>query len=251
MNVKNMTKCRTHTGTQSASRAGGSAPPPPWLDWQLRDLGSGVVVILGLLIGLSSLRANKKLRVVFLLALVAYLGVMNADMLSSAQLIGWAQYGVPWRSAGGLFLLTCAAFLVPLTTSRNLYCSHLCPHGALQQLIRGRFGWQLVISKHLARGLRFVPFVLLAICIVVAMTNAAFSLVDLEPFDAWVFSVAGWPTLAIAGFGLTASIFIPMAYCRYGCPVGALLRFLSHNGQWSRRDTAATVLVLAAAALSL
>ncbi len=233
----------------AAKRA--SAPPAPWLDWQLRDLGTAIVVVLGLLIGLSSLRANKKLRVAFLLVLVAYLGVMNADMLSSAQLVGWAQYGIPWRSAGGLFLLTVAALLVPIATNRNLYCSHLCPHGALQQLVKGRFGRQLVISKHLARALRVIPLGLLAVCTFVAVTDATFSLVDLEPFDAWVYAVAGWPALAIAGVGIVASLFIPMAYCRYGCPVGALLRFLAHSGQWSRRDTAASALVLVAVLLGL
>ena len=108
-----------------------------------------------------------------------------------------------------------------------------------------------MLSKRLARTLRLVPFGLLAVCLVVAMTDVAFSLVDLEPFDAWVYSVAGWPTLVIAGGGLTASFFVPMAYCRYGCPTGAILRFLAHNDQWSRRDTAATTLVLVAAALSL
>jgi len=91
----------------------------------------------------------------------------------------------------------------------------------------------------------------LAVCTFVAVTDAAFSLVDLEPFDAWVYAVAGWPTLAIAGVGIVASLFVPMAYCRYGCPVGALLRFLAHSGQWSRRDTAASALVLVAVLLSL
>lgn len=233
----------------AAKRA--SVPPAPWLEWQLRDVGTAIVVLLGIVIGLSSLRAKKKLRVAFLLVLVAYLGVMNSDMLSCAQFVGWAQHGIPWRTAGGLFLLTMAAFLIPLATKRNLYCSHLCPHGALQQLVRGRFGRQVAVPKRLARTLRLVPFALLAVALIVAMTGAAFSLVDLEPFDAWVFSVAGWPTLAIAVVGLLASFFVPMAYCRYGCPTGALLRFLAHSDRWSRRDTAAATLVLMAAALSL
>jgi uncharacterized protein with FMN-binding domain len=233
----------------AAKRA--SVPPAPWLEWQLRDVGTAIVVLLGIVIGLSSLRAKKRLRVAFLLVLVAYLGVMNSDMLSCAQFVGWAQHGIPWRTAGGLFLLTMAAFLIPLATKRNLYCSHLCPHGALQQLVRGRIGWQVAVPKRLARTLRLVPFALLAVALIVATTGAAFSLVDLEPFDAWVFSVAGWPTLAVAVVGLLASFFVPMAYCRYGCPTGALLRFLAHSDRWSRRDTAAATLVLMAAALSL
>ena len=229
----------------AAQRA--NAPPEPLLDWRLSDFGTAIIVLLGAVIGLSSLRANSKLRMAFLCVLIVYLGIMNGDMLSQAQLVGWAQHGVPWRTAGGLLMLTLAAFLIPLTTRRNLYCSHLCPHGALQQLVKKRLPWQTVIPGRLARALRLLPFALLAVCVVVPITGASFSLVDLEPFDAWVYSVAGWPTLAIAVVGLAASLFVPMAYCRYGCPTGALLRFMASSGRWSMRDTAATSLVMLAA----
>ena len=56
------------------------------------------------------------------------------------------------RCLEGLWLL--AAFLIPLTTKRNLYCSHLCPHGALQQLVKKRLPWQAEVPKRLARALR-------------------------------------------------------------------------------------------------
>ena len=75
------------------------------------------------------------------------------------------------------------------------------------------------------------------------MTSTTFSLVDVEPFDAWVFQVAGWATISIAVVGLVASLFIPMAYCRYGCPTGALLNFLRLNAnsdRWTRGDWIAT-----------
>ena len=58
------------------------------------------------------------------------------------------------------------------------------------------------------------------------MLSLPVSLVDIEPFDAWVFRVAGWATITVAIVGLVASLFVPMAYCRYGCPTGALLKFL-------------------------
>jgi polyferredoxin len=75
-------------------------------------------------------------------------------------------------------------------------------------------------------------------------------LVDIEPFDAYLFPVAGWATITIALVGLAASLFVPMAYCRYGCPTGALLQFLRFNAasdRWSSRDwVAATYTGLAA-----
>ena len=224
------------------------------LHWQARDLGTALVVLLGVVIGMSSLRSNERLRPVFLCVLVGYLGLVNGDMLSQALLVGWAQHGVPLQTAGGLVLLTAAALLIPITTKRNVYCSHVCPHGALQQLVKRRLPWQAEVPKRLARALRPLPLLLLAVCVVVPMTGSAFSLVDLEPFDAWVFSVAGWPTLTVAAVGLTASLFVPMAYCKYGCPTGALLEFLrrsSKSDRWSPRDWAALSLFALAAALSV
>jgi len=236
----------------AAQRA--SAAPKPWIEWQPRDWGTALVVLLGVVIGMSSLRSNEKLRLAFLCVLVGYLGLMNGDMLSQALLVGWAQHGVPWQSAGGLVLLCAAAFLIPLTSKRNLYCSHLCPHGALQQLVKKRLPWQTEVPKRLARALRLLPFALLSLCVAVPMTGAAFSLVDIEPFDAWVYSVAGWPTLAVAAVGLIASLFVPMAYCKYGCPTGALLEFLrfhAKSDEWSKRDWSALALLGFAACLML
>jgi hypothetical protein len=64
-----------------------------------------------------------------------------------------------------------------------------------------------------------------------------------------VFRVAGWATISIAVVGLAASLFIPLAYCRFGCPTGALLGFVrlnAHSDRWSHRDSLAAVLLLVA-----
>ncbi|HRE80685.1 MAG TPA: hypothetical protein PLN52_06535, partial [Opitutaceae bacterium] len=45
------------------------------------------------------------------------------------------------------------------------------------------------------------------------------------------------------------SFFIPQAYCRFGCPTGALLNFVRRRGPtdtFSFRDTGALVLLLTA-----
>jgi uncharacterized protein with FMN-binding domain len=214
-------------------------PTRPTLNWTLRDFGTAGVIFVGLTIAFTSLRGKKQLRWCFQLVLIGYLGLINGDMLSQALIVGWAQNGVPWAGAGGLVLLTAAAFLVPITTRRNAYCTHLCPHGAAQHLLKNRLPWQLRLPPWLLRAFKMIPALLLVWCAIVAMAMLPFSLVDIEPFDAWVFRVAGWATTAIAVFGLVASLFVPMAYCRYGCPTGAMLDFLrfnSHSDRWSGRD---------------
>ena len=65
------------------------------------------------------------------------------------------------------------------------------------------------------------------------------ALVDLEPFDAYLPAIAGGAALAIFGLGLAASAVVPMAYCRHGCPTGALLehlRLTGRSGRFTWRD---------------
>ena len=149
-------------------------------------------------------------------------------------------------------MVTWSALLVPNSTRRNAYRTHLCPHGAAQHLLKDRLRWRLRLPRWMVRGLKVIPALLLIWCLIVAMTSLSFSLVDIEPFDAWVFRVAGWATITIAVVGLVASLFVPMAYCRYGCPTGAMLNFLRYNARsdrWSRRDWFALALVVLAAGI--
>ncbi len=219
-----------------------------------RDAGTIGVTIAALVIGLSSLRGRKRIRIAFQIVLIGYLGLINGDMVSQALLVGWARNGVPVTTSIGLVALTVAAFIVPVFAGRNIYCSHLCPHGAVQQILRNRLPWKVKLTKRVRRGLRLIPALLLVWVVVVGVGGFAFSLVDIEPFNAWVFRIAGWATIAIAVIGLVASLFVPMAYCRFGCPTGALLEFTRTNRGSSGitpRDWLALLCVLLGAALCL
>ena len=84
------------------------------------------------------------------------------------------------------------------------------------------------------------------------ITGASWNLASLEGFDAWLWRSAGSATIVIAIVGLVASIFSPLAYCKYGCPTGALFKFLrktSGNKTLGWRDGLAGLLCLAAAFL--
>ena len=222
--------------------------PPHSLGLALADVGTLAVILAGLLIGLTNLRGIGPVRVGFQLLVFAYLGLVNGALLSQAQLVGWAQAGVP-AGAWSLILLTAAALIMPIATRRNLYCSHLCPHGALQQLALRFARPQRSIPRPWRTALALVPAGLLVFCLLVALLHWPFNLANIEPFDAYVFRIAGWGTLTVAAVGGIAALFVPMAYCRYGCPTGALLNYLRFNtrsGRLTRRDMfAAACLALA------
>jgi len=203
-------------------------------------------------LGFSRLRSNKRLRMAYQAALIAYLGFVNGDMVSQTLLVGWAQNGVAWRFASGLVLLTAAALVLPIVTKRNIYCQQLCPFGAAQDLLKHRVPWRLKLPRRVRVLLELIPALLLAWVVVVAAMNLSFNLAGIEPFDAFVWKVAGRSAIAIAVVGLVASLFLPMAYCRYGCPTGALLDFLRFNHRSDRftpRDGLAVALAVMAAAL--
>lgn len=199
-----------------------------------RDWGTMVVTGLGVGLGLSRWRANRWLRWPWLLVLVGYLGFINGDLISQALLAGWSRNGVPWRKMLGPVVLTAAALLVPLLAGRNVYCSHLCPHGALQQLLMHRLPWRIRLGRMPHRLLAMVPAALLLWVVVVAATDLEFSLVDIEPFDAYVPAIAGAATLTLFAVSLLASAVVPMAYCQYGCPTGALLGWLRRHSRSDR-----------------
>ena len=184
----------------------------------------------GLLLAFTNLRGAGGLRIPFQLAAVVYLGFLHGDMVSQALLAGWAQSGVPWRLAPGLLLLVAVAFLVPLLTRKQVYCHHLCPHGAAQQLLRHVAPRPVHPPRWLARGLATVPAWLLLWVVLVALLGLPFNLAAIEPFDAYLVRIAGWATLTIAVVGLAVSLLVPMAYCRFGCPTGAVLNYLRRNG---------------------
>ncbi len=228
--------------------------PRPVIDLAPRDLGTGAVVIVGLLIAFTRLRGMRWPRVAFQVVIVIYLGFLNADMLSQALLIGWTQNGIAWQAAPGLVLLTAAALIAPVFTGRQVYCTHLCPYGAAQDWLARRLPWRLSVKGRLDAALASLPVILLGVVVVVAMTHPPFSLVGIEPFDAFVFRIAGWASLTIALVGLAASLFVPRAYCRYGCPTGAMLKYLRFGAaseRFGRRDLVAAAFALLAIALTL
>lgn len=212
-----------------------------------RDAGLFGVIVAGLAIAFTRLRGRRWAQIAWQLLLVVYVGAINKDMLSLSLLGGWAANGAALKAAPGLALLAAAALLVPWTTRRNVYCHQICPHGAAQQLL-GTVSkrWRLRVPARLQRGLEKMPVALLAVATLCLLTGWALNLAAIEAFDAWNWKTAGAATLTIAGVGLVASLFVPMAYCRFGCPTGVLFSFVRSTGgadRWGRRDSAALVLL--------
>jgi polyferredoxin len=198
---------------------------------------------------------RRRWKIPYQIALVVYVGFVAGDLLALKLFAGWARAGIPWTTAPGLALLAAAALVIPWATRNPIYCHQICPHGAAQELI-GRLRparWQVTLPAGMVRSLEYFPPGLLLVALFAALLALPLDLASLEPFAAYVVRSAGVATIVVAVVGLAASFFVPQAYCRFGCPTGALLNFVRARGptdRFSRRDVAALGLVVFAVVLN-
>jgi hypothetical protein len=254
MSIANGIRRRFQTSSQAAESAAAAARRPP--QFSAADLGIFLTIAIAMLFCFTRLRGKVWARHVFQIGLIGYLGFFNGQLLAQSLLAGWAASTVPWRAAPGLALLAAAALIVPWGTRRQLYCSHICPHGAAQELI-GRIShrWRKrpwALPRAIDRGLRWLPPLLVALVVFVTMLNVPLNLAGIEPFDAYLIRAAGAATIAVAVAGSIAAAMVPMAYCKYGCPTGLLLSFVRSHGKaddFGRRDLSAAAMVLFAFAI--
>jgi len=207
-----------------------------------------------LLMTFTGLHGRPWVRTTWQLLLVAGLGLWLGQMVSLSLFVGWARHGLPWGSAAGLVALGAIALLVPWASRRQAYCHQICPHGAAQELL-GRFRrLHVQVPADVHRWLRLAPGALLAGAFLVALLAPRWALGRMEPFDAWTLTGVATASVVLAVVGLAAAVFVPQAFCKYGCPTGALLNFTrtqSARETWGRRDTAALVLLLVGALIAL
>ena len=195
--------------------------------------GAVLIIIMGLIIGYTRFRGHWVGRIVLPFLVLTYLGFGAGALLSQVQLWGWAMYGIP-QGATVLLLLSLLAVGSPATTGRNIYCNQLCAHGAAQQLLKitipnQRFRFLTRTQKTLGPLIQRVwwfPWTLFVVGALISIFDLKISLVDVEPFDAYLPTIAGTSAIVIFIVSLAVSSLSPMAYCRYGCPTGAMLRYV-------------------------
>jgi hypothetical protein len=109
------------------------------------------------------------------------------------------------------------------------------------------------IPARAGRILRITAPLLIALGTGWVILHAPFEIAHIEPFDAYMVRTAGLATITIAVLGLIASAFVPMGFCRYACPTGAILNFVRNRGtsdRFSIRDASALGMMALAALLS-
>jgi transcriptional regulator of nitric oxide reductase len=219
----------------------------PWqASWRaqannLAVLGLGLLVLTGMLVAMQRLtrhaRLYEALRIGFLLFTLVWIGWIAGAQLSIVNVFGWLHglfdgHGVDVLLGDPLLCVLLAFVFVSFVVwGRGVFCGWLCPFGALQELLAklGRVvrlpQWSPSHRTH--RRLWPLKYVSLAVLTLAALHGLQTMAVaaEVEPFKT-VISMRmdrTWPFLAYALVLLAAGLFVERAFCRFLCPLGAVM----------------------------
>ena len=178
---------------------------------------------------------NARLRWAALLFTFVYLGFVNGTFLSVSHLTNFIKQG-PGLFLNDLPLLILVVFtLVTTVFWGRVFCSSLCPFGALQDILERIVPkrWRRTLPQWLHDRALWLKYVILAGLMVTAVSYSELTVFQyFEPFGTLFYqsqSVLLWAILSLFVLG---SVFVPRFYCRYACPLGASLGVISVAAFW-------------------
>ncbi|NQT24307.1 4Fe-4S binding protein [candidate division KSB1 bacterium] len=104
------------------------------------------------------------------------------------------------------------------------FCASVCPLGTVQELVLIR---PMTLPKWLSRILGLFPYLYLGLTLLFAATGAAFLICRFDPFVAFFRMNGSLDMLILGAFFLVTSTVIGRPYCRFVCPYGVLLGWMS------------------------
>lgn len=245
------------------TRPGVVEPVPPWLG-AIRARQGDLVVLALFLTGLTGVlllaqnpfadnRAFTPMRLVILAFVTGFVGWWGQGQLSIVTVLGVIRAAYEGGSYGFLvydpFSLLIWGFTIVgfVLWGRGYFCGWLCPFGALQEF-----------AHHLGRRLRlpqydlppiwdarakYLKYILLAglVATVFLAPDRVDKAAEVEPFKTAIttFFVREWYYVAYAALWLLSGMVLFKGFCRYVCPLGAVMAIggLLRGRKWiDRRD---------------
>jgi NosR/NirI family nitrous oxide reductase transcriptional regulator len=201
------------------SRGGG------WLDVAVLTVGLAAAS------WLSLKRRSRGGVVILSLASLAYFGFWRRGCVCAIGSIQNVALGLADKSYA-VPLAVIALFTLPLVVALvwgRGFCAGVCPHGAIQDLVLVK---PLKVPGWLDEILRVLPWIYLALAVLLAATGSLFIICSFDPFVG-IFRLGGPRSMLITGAVLLVlAMFVGRPYCRYLCPYGVLLGVASRFARW-------------------
>jgi NosR/NirI family transcriptional regulator, nitrous oxide reductase regulator len=178
----------------------------------------------------SFFRKSVRLKYVTFIAAVGYLGFWKSTLLSVTDIFRVADLSLPIFKYNLAWYLFAVFAMASTVLWGRLYCGRICAYGALTQMLdpivprKMRLEIPVRIEKHA----NLIKYGVLAVVLAYFFATGDVGVYRfVEPF--WMFGLFGttgmWVGLAVL---LVATVFVRNLYCRFLCPVGAMLGILSN-----------------------
>jgi polyferredoxin len=177
----------------------------------------------------SFFRKSVRLKYVTFAAAVGYMGFVKSRLVSVVDLFAVADLNLPVFKYNLAWYLLSFFVLASTVLWGRLYCGRICAFGALTQLMDAVVPRRLRVEVpvRLEQRANWIKYGLLVAVLAYFVATRDVSVYRyVEPF--WMFGLFGttpmWIGLAVL---LVATVFVRNLYCRFLCPVGALLGVIS------------------------
>ena len=135
----------------------------------------------------------------------------------------------------GMQLVLGIVLMVCVLLFSKLFCSYICPLGTLSEWfgkIGRKYKLQLSIPPTADKVLRLFKYVLLAVTFYFTLSSNELFCKSYDPFFAIVsrfgHDVIPWMAIVTIAILAIGSTIIPMFWCRYACPLGAMSTLFKH-----------------------
>ncbi|MDD2305641.1 MAG: 4Fe-4S binding protein [Prolixibacteraceae bacterium] len=118
-------------------------------------------------------------------------------------------------------------FLLPLIFSLffgRTFCAGACPLGAIQDIVAIR---PIELPKWIQKVLGLIPYLYLGLAVLYVATKSEFIICRYDPFVGLFRFDAPYNMLILGILFLAVGVFVARPYCRFFCPYGVLLGWMS------------------------
>lgn len=187
-----------------------------------------VLVFLMLVLALATSRFSKKKALVWACRVysIVVMGFLASQFITLSVLVAF--FSLDWPSVVDYlrwYVLVFGVLILILATGKNVYCSCICPFGALEEAVFA-FGGTIgkkPLNPRVGKLLRLFPGILIFASLLLTLGFHNLDFANYEPFSL-IFGQVGvgiqWVLLPLV---LLGSLFSRRIYCNFACPVGYVL----------------------------
>lgn len=187
-----------------------------------------ILILLYAIVIISVIKKYTKIRLVLLAFSIVFMGFYINSPISISNISSlFLGYFPSIYDQMLWWLIVVGTLAMVLLYGKNVYCYWICPFGGMQEFISLIGGIKIKISKRVSSMLSYIVYFLFWFALMITFLTNNPSLGTFEPFAA-LFSFKGigiqWYIVSLAIIG---SFLIPRFWCKFFCPVGVFLNWVS------------------------